>query len=79
MASAATNLLAAELVIVMTIRPGTDKDSSSTQILFKAFPLAIPALNIRVNSIWGYTATAHSVLLEIEEFRIRHPINNRAH
>jgi hypothetical protein len=79
MASAATNLLEAELVIGITLGGGCDKAGKSIQIPPKAFPFAIPALNIRIASIAIDATSAHSIFLKVEDFRIRHPIKNLAH
>ena len=79
MASAATNLFDAELVIGITLGGGTDKAGKSIQIVSKAFPFAIPALNIRITSIAIDATSTHGIFLKVEDFRIRHPIQNLPH
>jgi hypothetical protein len=79
MASAATNLLEAELVIGITLGGGTDKAGKSIQIPSKAFPFATPALNIRIASIAIDATSTHGIFLKVEDFRIWHPIQNLSH
>ena len=79
MASAATNLFEAELVIDQSVGVGCDKAGRSTQIFSKAFPVTLFAANIRIDSIGRYTTTTNGIFLEIKEFRIRHPIHNLTH
>ena len=79
MASAATNLFDAELVIGMNLRGGCDKAGKSAHILSKAFPFAIPALNIRISPITIHATTANGIFLEVEDIGIWHPIQNRTH
>ncbi len=49
------------------------------QILSKAFPFAIPALNIRIASIAIDATSTNGIFLEVEDIRIRHPIQNLPH
>ena len=79
MASAATNLFDAELVIGITLGGGTDKAGNSIQIPPKAFPFATPALNIRIASIAINATSTHGIFLKVKDFRIRHPIQNLPH
>ena len=79
MASAATNLFDAELVIGITLGGGTDKAGKSIQIVSKAFPFATPALNIRIASIAIHATSTHGIFLKVEDFRIWHPIQNLPH
>ena len=79
MASAATNLFDAESVIGMTLGGVTDKARNSIQILPKAFPFTIPALNIGIASIAIDAASTHGIFLKVEDIRIRHPIQNLPH
>ena len=79
MASAATNLFDAELVIGITLGGGCDKAGRSAQILPEAFPFAIPALNIRISPITANATTTNGIFLEIEDIGIRHPIQNLTH
>ncbi len=79
MASAATNLFDAESFIGMTLGGVTDKARNSIQILPKAFPFTTPTLNIRIASIAIDATSAHGIFLKVEEFRIRHPIQNLPH
>lgn len=60
----------------MTLGGVTDKARKSIQILPKAFPFAIPALNIRIAAIAIHATSTHCVFLKVEDFRIRHPIQN---
>jgi hypothetical protein len=76
MASATTNLFDAESFIGMTLGGGSDKASRSTQILSQAFPLATPALNIRISPISIHATSANGVFLKVEDIRIWHPIQN---
>ena len=79
MASAATNLFDAELVIGFTLGGGCDKAGRSAQILSKAFPFATPALNIRISAITIHATSTNGIFLEIEEIGIWHPIKNLPH
>ena len=79
MASAATNLFDAELVIGFTLGGGCDKAGRSAQILSKAFPFATPALNIRISPITIHATTANGIFLEVEDIGIWHPIQNLVH
>ena len=79
MASAATNLFDAESFIGMTLGGVTDKARNSLQIPPKAFPFATPALNIRIASIAIDAASTHGIFLKVEDFGIRHPIQNLPH
>ncbi len=79
MASAATNLLEAELVIGITLGGGCDKAGKSIQIPPKAFPFATPALNIRISPITVHATSANGIFLKVEDIGIRHPIKNLAH
>jgi hypothetical protein len=79
MASAATNLFDAESFIGMTLGGGADKARNSIQILPKAFPFATPALNIRIASITTDATSTYGIFLKVEDFRIRHPIQNLPH
>ncbi len=79
MASAATNLFDAELVIGITLGGGTDKAGKSIQIPPKAFPFATPALNIRISPITVHATSANGMFLEVEHIRIWHPIQNLTH
>jgi hypothetical protein len=63
----------------MTLGGVTDKARNSIQIPPKAFPFAIPALNIRITSIAIDAASTHGIFLKVEDIRIRHPIQNLAH
>jgi len=63
----------------MTLGGVTDKERNSIQIPPKAFPFATPALNIRIASIAIDATSAHSIFLKVEDFRIRHPIQNLPH
>ena len=76
MASAATNLFDAESFIGMTLGGGSDKAGRSDQIFSKAFPFAIPALNIRISPITIHATSANGIFLEVEDIRIWHPIQN---
>jgi hypothetical protein len=49
------------------------------QIPPKAFPFAIPALNIRIASIAIDATSTHGIFLKVEDFRIWHPIQNLPH
>jgi len=60
----------------MTVGGVTDKAGKSIQILPKAFPFTIPALNIRIAPIAIDATSAHGILLKVEDFRIRHPVQN---
>jgi hypothetical protein len=79
MASAATNLLDAELVIGMNLRGGCDKAGKSAHILSKAFPFAIPALNIRISAITIHATSADGIFLKVQDIGIWHPIQNLTH
>ena len=79
MASAATNLFDAELVIGITLGGGSDKAGRSAQILPEAFPFAIPALNIRISPITIHATTANGIFLKVEDIGIWHPVQNRTH
>ena len=79
MASAATNLFDAELVIGFTLGGGSDKAGRSAQILSKAFPLATPALNVRISPITIHATSADGIFLKVEDIGIWHPIQNLAH
>ena len=79
MASAATNLLEAELVIGITLGGASDKAGRSAQILSKAFPFAIPALNIRISPITIHATSANGISLEVEDIGIWHPVQNLTH
>ena len=79
MASAATNLFDAELVIGITLGGASDKAGRSAQILPEAFPFAIPALNIRISPITIHATSTNGIFLEVEEIGIWHPIQNRTH
>ena len=79
MASAATNLCDAESFIGMTLGGVTDKAGKSIQILPKAFPFAIPALNIRIAPIAIDAASTHGIFLKVKDLRIRHSIHNLPH
>ena len=63
----------------MTLGGVTDKARNSIQILPKAFPFAIPALNIRIASIAIEAASTHGIFLKVEDVRIWHPIQNLTH
>jgi hypothetical protein len=63
----------------MTLGGGSDKDGRSAQILSKAFPFAIPALNIRISPITIHATTTNGIFLEIEDIGIWHPIKNLTH
>ncbi len=63
----------------MTLGGVTDKARNSIQIPPKAFPFAIPALNIRITSIAIDAASTHGIFLKVEDIRVRHPIQNLAH
>ena len=76
MASAATNLFDAELVIGITLGGGSDKAGRSAQIFSKAFPFATPALNIRIRPITIHATSANGIFLKVKEIGIRHPIQN---
>ena len=79
MARAATNLLDAESFMGMTLGGGSDKAGKSAQILPKAFPFAIPTLNIRISSITIHATSTNGIFLEVEEIGIWHPIKNLTH
>ena len=79
MASAATNLFDAELVIGITLGGGSDNAGRSAQILSKAFPFATPALNIRISPITIHATSTNGIFLEVEEIGIWHPIKNLTH
>jgi hypothetical protein len=49
------------------------------QILPKAFPFATSALNIRIASIAIHAASTHGIFLKVEDFRIRHSVQNLTH
>ena len=63
----------------MTLGGVTDKAGKSIQIPPKAFPFATPALNIRIASITIHATSTHGIFLKVEDFRIRHPIQNLPH
>jgi hypothetical protein len=63
----------------MTLGGGADKARNSIQIPPKAFPFAIPALNIRIASVAIDAASTHGIFLKVEDFGIRHPIQNLPH
>jgi hypothetical protein len=63
----------------MTLGGGSDKAGRSAQIPSKAFPLAIPALNIRISPTTIHATSANGIFLEIEDIRIWHPIQNLTH
>jgi hypothetical protein len=54
-------------------------DELLIQIPPKAFPFTIPALNIRISSIAIDAASTYGIFLKVEDFGIRHPIQNLPH
>ncbi len=63
----------------MTLGGGCDKAGRSAQILPKAFPFAIPALNVRISPITIHATSANGIFREIEDIGIWHPIQNLTH
>jgi hypothetical protein len=63
----------------MNLRGGYDKAGKSAHNLSKAFPFAIPALNIRVSPITIHATSANGMFLEVEDIGIWHPLQNLTH
>jgi hypothetical protein len=55
------------------------KAGRSAQILSKALPFAIPALNIRISPITIHATSTNGIFLKVEDIWIWHPIQNLAH
>ena len=63
----------------MTFGGGADKAGRSVQILPKAFPFAIPTLNIWIGPITIHATSANGIFLEVEDLGIRHAVHNLSH
>jgi hypothetical protein len=63
----------------MTLGGGSDKAGKSAQILPKAFPFAIPALNFGIRPIAIHATSANGIFLKVKDIGIWHPIQNLTH